>query len=158
MQPHTPPHVTGVAVVAAQPTEADNQAIAHLSAQARKPLPPVAYLVKVRFDQMPPVTSHGWALYVGDFRIPKYWEYEEGIYFKIFDPQFFADHEGEPLRFSEDGVDFVDTGLTLEAPSATARSKAATKLPSQADALRKTRARRAPARRRKSTAKRSRRR
>jgi len=29
-----------------------------------------------------------WALYVNDVLIPKYWEYDEGIYFTVLDPQF----------------------------------------------------------------------
>src|SRR5262245_6794587 len=101
MQPSTPPKAVAVEVVAAQPTEADRSAIAHLSERDKKSLPPVTYLVKIRFDTMPPATSHGLALYVGDVRIPKYWAYKDGIYFKVFDPQFLHDHQGKPLRFSQ---------------------------------------------------------
>ena len=121
MQPSTPPKVTAVEVVAAQPTEADSAAVAHLSAEARRPLPQVAYLVTVRFETMPPATSQGWALYVKDLRIPKYWEYEHGIYFKVFDSQFFADRQGQQLRFSQNGSDFIDTGMKLAAPASTRR-------------------------------------
>jgi hypothetical protein len=65
MQPSTPPNAAAVEVVATQPTEADTASIAQLSAEASKSLPPVAYLVKVRLEEMPPVTSEGWALYIG---------------------------------------------------------------------------------------------
>ncbi len=99
MQQSTPPKVIGVEVVAAQPTDADNIVIAHLSSSGSKSLPPVTYLVTLRFESMPEATSHGWALYVNDFRIPKYWQYKNGIYFKVFDPQFFQDHQGQALRF-----------------------------------------------------------
>ena len=94
MQPPTPPNAVEVEVVATQPTAADNAAIDHLTTTAGRALTPVTYLVKVRLDPMPPVTSMGWALYVDDFRIPKYWEYPEGIYFTMVDPQFFEDHRG----------------------------------------------------------------
>ena len=86
----------------------------------------------------------GWALYVNDVLIPKYWEYKEGIYFTVLDPQFFADHKGKRLRFSQNGVDFHDTGVKLPAPAAPAaasksKSKAAksktARLPLQADVL-----------------------
>jgi len=131
----TPPKVIGIEVVAAQSTEADRAAIVYLSAQANKPLPQVAYIVKIRFDAMPPATSHGWALYVNDFRIPKYWEYKNGIYFKVFDPQFLADHEGERLRFSPNGSEFIDTGVKLETPTSK-RSRGETKaLPLQSEVL-----------------------
>ena len=48
MQPPEPPKITAVEVVAAQPTEADSVAIAHLSAQTNRSLPQVAYVVKVQ--------------------------------------------------------------------------------------------------------------
>jgi hypothetical protein len=136
MQLSTPPKA--VDVVPAESTEADRAAIAHLSARDGKSLPGMTYLVRIRLEMKPEVTSHGWALYVNDLRIPKYWEYGDGIYFKVFDPQFFQDHKGEPLRFSPNGTDFIDTGLKLAAPPATARAAPAIPagLPAQDDALR----------------------
>jgi hypothetical protein len=137
MQPSTPPKVIAVEVVTAQPTEADSAAIVHLSAEASRLLPQVAYVIKVRFKTKPPVSSQGWALYVNDFRIPKYWEYEHGIYFKVFDSQFFADHKGQKLRFSQNGIDFIDTGTKLPAAPNAAKSRGnAGRLPLQADVLR----------------------
>ncbi len=125
-------------VVAAQPTDADSAAIAHLSAETSKSLPQVAYVVKVRLKTKPPVTSMAWALYVNDVLIPKYWEYEGGIYFTVLDPQFFTDNKGKRLRFSQNSVDFYDTGMKLAAPPAAAVSKPkgkAQRLPLQTDVL-----------------------
>lgn len=147
MQPSTPPNAIKVEVVAAQPTDADSAAIAHLSAGDRKSLPQVTYLVKIRLESRPQATSQGWALYVNDFRIPKYWEYKDGIYFKVFDPQFFQDHQGQPLRFSQNWTDFIDTGLKLPAQDSGAQNSAKTKLPRQDDVL-KLSGRRAPKTRR----------
>src|SRR5256886_4193859 len=93
MQPPAPPKITAVEVVAAQPTEADSAAIARLSAERNRSLPQVPYTVKVRLKTKPPVTSMAWALYVNDVLIPKYWEYADGIYFTVLDPQFFADQD-----------------------------------------------------------------
>jgi len=137
MQPSTPPDVIEVEIVPAQPTDADSRAIAHLSSSGSKSLAPVTYLVKLRFESMPEATSHGWALYVKDFRIPKYWQYKEGIYFKVFDPQFFQDHQGQSIRFSLNGADFIDTGLKLAAPDADVQRSvtASTSLPVQEDVL-----------------------
>jgi hypothetical protein len=132
------PKAVAVEVVATQPTDADRAAIARLSTHDGMALAPVAYVVKVRLKSMPPITSRGWALYVDDLRIPKYWQYREGIYFKVFDPQFFLDHQGDRLRFSRDGSDFVDTGLRLSRPASRAKKgsrRAAAKLPLQADVL-----------------------
>jgi hypothetical protein len=132
MQLSTPPKAVAVEVAAVQPTEADSAAIAHLSARDRKSLAEVAYVVKIRFESMPEATSRGWALYVNDFRIPKYWAYKEGVFFKVFDPQFFQDHRGQSLRFSANGVDFADTGLSLAPPAAV---EDLTTLPRQDDLL-----------------------
>ena len=137
MQPPKPPKITAVEIIAAQPTEADSAAIAHLSAESNRSLPQVVYVVKVRLKTKPPATSMAWALYVNDVLIPKYWEYEEGIYFTVLDPQFFADHKGKRLRFSQNGVDFYDTGMKLAAPpTAAPKSKGkSARLPLQADVL-----------------------
>jgi len=134
MQSSTPPVAVAVEVVAAQPTDADKAAIADVNARQHKSLPEATYLVKVRLEAIPPPTSHGWALYLDGFRIPKYWEYKDGIYFKVFDPQFFQDHRGHALRFSLNGVDFIDTGLKLGAPQLVAQ-RATTQLPLQRDVL-----------------------
>ena len=114
--PSTPPRAVAVEAVASQPTDADDAAIARLSQAAGRDMTPVAYLVKIRLETVPAATSSGWALYVGDFRIPKYWEYKDGIYFKVYDPQFFRDHAGGALRFSPDGTEFIETGLVLTSP------------------------------------------
>src|SRR5262249_49280957 len=125
-----------------------------LSVETNRSLSQVAYIVKVRLRTKLPATSMAWALYVHDVLIPKYWEYKDGIYFTVLDPQFFVDHKGKRLRFSQNGVDFFDAGARLAAPTApaaaestrqtarSARGKAArssgaraARLPLQADVL-----------------------
>ena len=134
--PPTPPQAVSVVVVASQPTDVDNAAIARLSHAAGREVPPVAYLVKIRLQTVPEATSTGWALYVGDFRIPKYWEYKDGIYFKVYDPQFFRDHAGGALRFSPDGTEFIETGLVLASPAILPSAATETPdLPQQRDIL-----------------------
>lgn len=135
--PATPPNAVAVEVVRARPTAADNAAIAHLGREAGRELAPVAHLVLVRLETIPPATGSGYALYVGDFRVPKYWEFRDGLYFKVYDPQFFTEHAGQPLRFSANGTDFVETSLVLAA-SDLDRFDAADidDLPEQGDVLR----------------------
>jgi hypothetical protein len=138
MQPQTPPNAVAVEIVATRPSGADAAAIEHLSSTAGRDLAPVAYVVKVRLDPKPPPTSMGWALYVGDFRIPKYWEYPDGIYFKVFDPAFFQDHRGQTIRFTPNRTEFVDTGLVLAESDAdiAVPARDTADLPSQEDVLR----------------------
>lgn len=141
MQAPVPPKIAAVEVVAVEPTDAERAAIA----RTKQAEPQAVYVVKVKLKEKPPVTSMAWALYVGDVLIPKYWEYGNGIYFTVLDPQFFADNKGKPLRFSHDGIEFFNTGAKLSAPpTETAESKAkgkakgkpkAARLPSLADVL-----------------------
>jgi hypothetical protein len=134
--PSTPPRAVAVEAAASQPTDADNAAISRLSQAAGRDLPPVAYLVKIQLETVPEATSSGWALYVGNFRIPKYWEYKDGIYFKVYDPQFFRDHSGGALRFSPDGTEFIETGLVLTSPEILPSAVTDTpELPQQRDIL-----------------------
>jgi hypothetical protein len=133
MPPALPPKPVAVEIIATRPTEADRAAIAHLSAVGRRELAPVTYIVKMRLETMPEPTGQGWALYVNDFRVPKYWETRDGIYFKMFDARFFQEHHGKHLRFSQNGIEFVDTGLTLPEP---APHDPALLLPAQENVLR----------------------
>jgi hypothetical protein len=135
--PSAPPKVVSAEIVAAQPTEGDTPMIARLSTELNRRLPAAAFIVKIELEELPEPTGDGWALYVGDTRIPKYWEYSGGIYFKVFDQTFLTDHRGEPLRFTHDGEKFVNTGVTLPGPRAASvdagtRTRA---LPRQADVL-----------------------
>jgi hypothetical protein len=142
--PSAPPKVVSAAVVAAQPTAADSPMIGRLSIELNRRLPAAAFIVKIRLEKVPEPTGDGWALYVGDTRIPKYWEYPGGIYFKVFDPAFLSEHQGERLRFSHNDKDFVNTGVKLPGPGgagASARSDAG-RLPLQSDVLNETRSRR----------------
>ena len=111
--------------------------VAQLESSQGRSLPGVAYVVRIRLKALPEATSHGWALYVDKLRIPKYWTYRQGIYFKVFDPQFFIDHKGGKLRFSQNGTSFTDTGLKLVAPKVPKKksSRAAARLPLQDDLL-----------------------
>lgn len=118
--PSTPPQAVAVRTFATQPTDSDRAVIARLNQTTDRRLEPVAFLVTVQLAVVPAATSSGWALYLDDFRVPKYWEYRLGIYFKVYDPEFFADHVGERLRFSANGTEFVDTDLTLTAPESVA--------------------------------------
>ena len=142
MQAPVPPKIAAVEIVAATPTDADRAAIARTKQDELQ----AVYVVKIKLKEKPPITSMAWRLYVGDMLIPKYWEYADGIYFTVLDPLFLAENKGKPLRFSHDGIEFINTGVKLAAlPKAeTAESKRkskakdrlkAARLPSLADVL-----------------------
>jgi hypothetical protein len=131
--PATPPHAIAVQVVATRPTPSDDAAIAHANEAVGREVGSAVHVVMLRLETVPQATGSGYALYVGEFRVPKYWEYPQGIYFKVYDPQFLADHAGEPLRFTANGTDFIDTGLHLSVADTVATDE---DLPDQRDILR----------------------
>jgi hypothetical protein len=136
--PLTPLHVLQVDVVPARPMAEDTQFLEHTRSTTRRDLEPVVYIVRLRLESQPEPTGAGWALYVGDLRIPKYWEYPGGIYFKVYDPAFFDEHADSPVRFSADhGQTFQETRLTLGRPGRPEETTArTTDLPEQTDVLR----------------------
>ena len=138
--PSAPPKVVSAEVVAAQPTDADKPMLERLSSELNRRLPASAFIVKIRLNKVPEPTGDGWALYVGDTRIPKYWEYAGGIYFKVLDDSFLAEHQGKPLRFSHDDQTFVNTGVNLPGPGAPrpTAAKGARRLPLQSAVLNET--------------------
>lgn len=138
MEKPKPPKALSVQIVMAEPTESDSAMIAQFKAQEDKSLDLAAYLVMLKLERKPEPTGAGWALFVGNERIPKYTEYRYGVYFKVLDPDFLREHQGKPLRFSQNEVDFFDTGLKLAMPKAqpkTAASRAVAKLPRQDELL-----------------------
>jgi len=145
--PSAAPKVVSAEVVAAQPTDADKRMLAGLSSEVGRRLPSTAFIVKIRLEEIPEPTGAGWALYVGDTRIPKYWEYPGGIYFKVLDQAFLDDHRGEPLRFSLNDQRFVNTGVNLPGPAGprAASARGARRLPPQSEVLAEPQAPRARA-------------
>ena len=75
----TVPKVVSVEVVAARPTDTDRTMIAQLAADAKRSMPETAFIVKIALQEIPAPTGRGWALYVGDTRIPKDWETPAGF-------------------------------------------------------------------------------
>lgn len=99
---------------------------------------------------------------MNDVRIPKYWEYEDGIYFTVIDPNFFAEHKGGRLRFSHDGAEFHDTGVKLPGAPVSATPVAAisealtSNVQPSSTSRRRAAAKKAPAKKAKAKSKRKR--
>jgi hypothetical protein len=107
------PTVATVEVIPTQPKPADLKNIEHIAATEGVSLDQVAYVVKITFESMPPVSSQGIELYLDDYRVRKYWGFQGGIYFKVYNPRFFAKHGGKQIRFCLAGEQCQDTGFRL---------------------------------------------
>jgi hypothetical protein len=106
------PTIAAVDVIASRPKPADLRNIEHIATTEGISLEAVAYVVKITLSRATPVTSHGFELYLGEYRVRKYWAFPRGVYFKVFNPRFFAKHGGEQIRFGLAGR-FEETGFRL---------------------------------------------
>jgi hypothetical protein len=112
MIPITYPQIAHVEVVATQSNPADTEKITFLKT-TNAALQDVTYIVKVDLSAPLPITSAGFALYVGNYQVKKYSAFPGGIYFKVYDPNFFVEHAGEPLKFSVAGMAAQETAYRL---------------------------------------------
>jgi hypothetical protein len=132
------PNFTKVEIVMVQPEAADHRKIAHIRATSNPAIQPVLYLVKVYLEKPLPATGSGYALYLGEERIPKYTEFPGGIYFDVHDPIILERHRGEPIRFRTDMQEFVKSTANLPAiPVSTLDASGQASLPTKSDALQK---------------------
>src|SRR4051812_42507056 len=92
------PEVDAVRVVAAEPDRADRRALSHLRSAKARPIDDVVYIVKIYTKRKIASAGRGFALYVGDVPIPKYWRFAGGIYFTAHDPDFVAGLAGKEIR------------------------------------------------------------
>jgi hypothetical protein len=106
--------VSAIEVRAAQPKAADTRKIRYVAETRDVSLEDIAYVVKLYVEDVERFyTSLGYRLFVGDHEITKYAGFKNGIYFKVYDPGFLAQHAGDKVQFTTDGVEFVDTGVTF---------------------------------------------
>jgi hypothetical protein len=106
-----PPKVSSVQIMPVQPEPADEARIAFLRANRNLPLEDVLYLAKIYLEGELPVEGEGYALYVGDEWIRKYWGFNGGIFFNVYDPRFVEEHAGQAIRFTRDHKSFIDAGV-----------------------------------------------
>lgn len=107
------PGVLSVEVIATQPTGADLRNIEYMRSAGHPQIENITYIIKLNLDSIPEVSSLGFRVYVGEFRVIKYFECPDGIYFKVYDPNFFSEHANQNIQFSIDDVTFQDSGQTL---------------------------------------------
>ena len=105
--------VTSVEAISIQPEQADMKKIAYLREHMKRTMDDVYTIVKVFLDEPLPIKVRTPRLYVGDNEIMKYGGFAGGIYFKVYDPQFFEQHSGDAIYISTDGYTLVETGHTL---------------------------------------------
>ena len=134
------PEVSSIEVRAAQPKAADSRKIQYICDIKNRSAEDIVYIVKLYMDDVEPFyTSAGLRLFVGDHEIKEYSGFKNGIYFKVYDPDFLAENGGEMVRFTADGVEFIDTGVRLPSAPAgvglAATAGLATELPSQDQVL-----------------------
>ena len=133
------PTVVAVDVIPARPNPAALRKILFNESKDNVSLEKVTFIVKIGLESMMPATSQGVELYLDNYWVMKYWGYQDGIYFKVYNPRFFRKHGGKQIRFAIAGEQFYDTGWQLPKVAAAATPAALTSdgatdaLPSQED-------------------------
>lgn len=122
--------VTSVKVVAVQTERADIKRLEFLRTSENISVEDRYYIVKVYLEKQIPVSAETLRLYVGREEIPKFGGFSGGLYFKVYEPQFFENHAGDSLCFSPDGRMFFDTGAVLPRKPAVLRAGPRAVLPS----------------------------
>lgn len=59
-----------------------------------------AWLVLLSFRNLPPAADMGMDLFIGDYRIPEYGGFKDGIYFRIYDEQLLQSLNGKEVSVS----------------------------------------------------------
>lgn len=129
------PTVSAVEILPTQPTEADLRSINYMKVTEDSQVSNVTYIVKLQLDNIPKISSLGFDVYIGDYRIRKYFGCIGGICFKIYDPQFFSQYAGQNIRFSTDGIIFQDSGQRLSEIADVPAESDLTSLPTQEEVI-----------------------
>ncbi len=129
--------LTSIQLLPTRPEVADLRKIQHYAAASGSEMEEVSYLVKLYTGDSLPQNSLGVELYVGDRLIRQYFQFKNGIYFKVNDPQQLAALQGQEIRFRRRGEEeFIPTGIRVpEAADRPLRAPNLTELPTQAEAL-----------------------
>ena len=133
--------LTGIQLLLARPEEADLRKIRHYAAARGVEAEEVSYIVKLYMETSPVHDTMGMELYVGDQPIHRYFQFKNGIYFKVNDPQELFSLRGREVRFRRPGMDeFISTGIRVPAAEETAegalRAASPAELPTQEEVLR----------------------
>jgi hypothetical protein len=94
--------IMSVKVVAVEPEQSDVSRLEHLRNEVEPKLENVIFLVKIYMSGIP-ISGTGMSLFIGDEKIPKYWPFNGGVYFIIYEPEFFVKHKHSFIGFSLDG-------------------------------------------------------
>jgi hypothetical protein len=108
--------LTQIQLQLAQPEEADLRKIHHYALEKGADAEEVSYIVKLYIKTPLPQDGMGVELYVGDVQIRRYFQFKNGIYFKVNDRQKLSTLRGKEVRFHRPGTDeFINTGVKFPA-------------------------------------------
>lgn len=130
--------LTGIQLLPVRPEVADLRKIQHYAAATGAEMEEVSYLVKLYTGNFLPQDSLGVELYVGDRLIRQYFQFKNGIYFKVNDPQQLEALRGQEVCFRRRGEEErVHTGIRVPEIEVASPLRAPNLqgLPTQADAL-----------------------
>jgi len=73
--------------------------------------PNVAFLVKFKISGELPNDSCGIDLFIDDYTIKKFNQWQNGVFFKVYNPRFLTKHSGKEIFYSVGGNKKQTTGI-----------------------------------------------
>lgn len=74
-----------------------------------------AYLIMLSMDP-PPFRGPILNVFLGDYRVPEYGGWDDGIYFKVYDRALLDRLDGQPFAYSVDGQPTRTLGMSFKVP------------------------------------------
>lgn len=93
----------------------DSQNITYLNSIEPNNINETTYVVKIWLMNKITVTNVSIDLLFNEYRVRKYYEFDGGIYFKVFNPRFFEKHSNKEIFFLVGNVELVETGWKFPA-------------------------------------------
>jgi len=109
------PQLKSAEAVAVLPERADTARLEYIHRGMNEPPPRAMFVVKLYLQEHLPATGQGFALYIDNEWIRKYFAFIGGIFFNVYTLDFFTKHAGAMIRFTSDHETFQDSGVRLPA-------------------------------------------
>ena len=102
--------IKNIEIIPTQTLPEDSQNIAYLNSIEPNNINEATYVVKIWFANNVPVTNISIDLLFNEYKVRKYFEFDGGIYFKVFNPRFFEKHSNKKIFFLVGNIELVETG------------------------------------------------
>ena len=73
--------------------------------------PTIGFMVRLTIKGELPTDGMGMNLYLDDYKVRKYSQCRDGIFFKVYNPRFLKKHSGKAISYEVGGRGKIETGI-----------------------------------------------